>query len=654
MSLNLITMRARLIWNEYLPHNASLIYPYLSFDNGVSWMDISPNVDYLRNVGESGLNTITEIDSINELDMSIGFTPYSIPAIEKLEYVMAGDGVTTETNFISTTATTYYFAVGAINYDTPGLYEVDETEHISYSGPINSDTSVPYMSNVKAISIPNDGKYYNINIYVNYPEFIEGLAIYYGISNAALNLMSITNLHQKLDGSPSVTVITGGVSDTVTLANQFPLPTSSGVIRIDNEYLTYSAQAHDGTNWVLTLSATATENHLGGATVVYCSPIEKNQLPDKNYLFPDTTHMIEYINFDASAVVDLVDHSTDETYVSPTANGTLEYSTFLSKYKNSYKLVGNTCISTNLNSIDRLAVRDLGSIHVYTNISSFNTNETEDPYIFGTYDTTGLYCRISRFNSKPYLGYKSVEDGVTTDMILFSYEDYRIPVLKTTEFSDIGVSWESNADGYMKFYFVVDNYVNMHIQTSILNTDFDLGSLTIGGLYDGVNVINSYTGYLDDWRIYNKNLADGSYSIMFADINKNHYQDINRFAGKITTGLEFVNVDATLTSYDTVSIINLLSDGTASGGVTYYTPAFYTSVSLPYSTTYEIDKPLVKYDNWVIEAYIEGGWNSGYTDITYPVRPETIKIKYELLDDSTGFYTPILGNPSVIISEMTV
>ena len=50
-------------------------------------------------------------------------------------------------------------------------------------------------------------KIYNVNIYVNYPEFIEGLCIYYGTSASALNLMSITNLHQKLNGSTSSTVI---------------------------------------------------------------------------------------------------------------------------------------------------------------------------------------------------------------------------------------------------------------------------------------------------------------------------------------------------------------------------------------------------------------------------------------------------------------
>ena len=88
--------------------------------------------------------------------------------------------------------------------------------------------------------------------------------------------------------------------------------------------------------------------------------------------------------------------------------------------------------------------------------------------------------------------------------------------------------------------------------------------------------------------------------------------------------------------------------------ITYYTPAFYTSVSLPYSASYAIDEPLVKYDNWVIDSYIMGGWTSLVTDITYPVRPDRIKIKYDLLDDSTGFYTPIIGNPSVIISEITV
>lgn len=68
---------------------------------------------------------------------------------------------------------------------------------------------------------------------------------------------------------------------------------------------------------------------------------------------------------------------------------------------------------------------------------------------------------------------------------------------------------------------------------------------------------------------------------MFPDISRNHHNDYNRFAVKLTLVFEFVNISG-LTSYDTVSATNLLSDGTASGGSTYYTPAFYTSVSLPY------------------------------------------------------------------------
>ena len=117
------------------------------------------------------------------------------------------------------------------------LNVVAESEHISYSGPINPETSAPYMSNVKSITIPDDGKYYNVNIYVNYPEFIKGLCIYYGTSASALNLMSITNLHQKLNGSTSSIVIVANSTTSVVLANKFPLPTARGMIKIDDEYM---------------------------------------------------------------------------------------------------------------------------------------------------------------------------------------------------------------------------------------------------------------------------------------------------------------------------------------------------------------------------------------------------------------------------------
>ena len=48
----------------------------------------------------------------------------------------------------------------------------------------------------------------------------------------------------------------------------------------------------------------------------------------------------------------------------------------------------------------------------------------------------------------------------------------------------------------MIFYLVVDGIVNMSSKTSILNTNFDIGNLTIGGLYNGSNVVNSFVDYL--------------------------------------------------------------------------------------------------------------------------------------------------------------
>ena len=74
---------------------------------------------------------------------------------------------------------------------------------------------------------------------------------------------------------------------------------------------------------------------------------------------------------------------------------------------------------------------DTGSIYFNIFITDTHITEVTDPVIFG--NKNGLWLKLSKFNNKPYIGYK--------EMILISYEDYRIMSITKNEFHRLGLSW---------------------------------------------------------------------------------------------------------------------------------------------------------------------------------------------------------------------
>jgi hypothetical protein len=524
MTINITNCkRVRLLWGEYL-QDSTVAYPYISFDNGSSWMDVSDVVRNVRNGSASSdyqfSKSTDSSTKLTSMDISFGFTPIGIPQISKLEAVIDN----TYGKFVKNdgdTKTSYYFAVGCINYDNVGYDELQENytttglelakdilrgkDHAYYSGKLKNETySVPYISEIKKIDISDTYKY-SVNVYINYPSFVKGLLIYVGTTPNNLKLRYITNVAQKLKIDTDANSTT-----SITLKHLFKLPTNSGYVRIDDEYIPYTSQTYNQGGQSYTLTTGIRQNpvvHKSGAKVYYCW---KNSitgdyeygLPPKYYALPNTNRMLQYINFNSQQLSDVTGNTT------PAIVGEEEYSEYLSSYQYCFKFNGTNIIMTNK---ELSSLNSTGSIHFYTNLTSFKSTGN-DPYIFHPkYGSSGLFCAISTANKKIYVGYaKYLTDAVKyTYYILFSHDDYRIPTLTENGMDSIGIAWEKDTDSNLIFYLSINSYVNISYKSKIYYTDFNPGNLTLGGIYrDGKIEDNStYVGYFDDWRVYDINMA---------------------------------------------------------------------------------------------------------------------------------------------------
>jgi len=601
--------KARLIWEESYPGSlgSSCIVPKISFDNGYNWMSLDSTATALRVSGTATGGTIKDTSGgFKELDISFGFTPYAIPEISG--YRLAADAT------YGLDPGTYYFAVSCLNYDTPGNDD-SYTANNYYSGP----ETVP-ISKLKQVVISSKSK---VHLYINYPDLTRGLCIYYGVSSGAtvnLKLYHVTNLVHKLG-----TTLTVGETSSIILptSHPYPLP-ANGTVKIDNEYIDYTTCTWSSDHYILgTLSrgarGTTAAEHLSGSPIylsMYTGGVY-GELPSKIYFRPTVdVNCTQWLNFDAEDIDDLSNNTT------PTAVGTLEYSSLSAILQSSLRFTGAGAIDSDV-TLDATN----GTVHFYLAFSDFNSAEAEtvDPYIFGT--AAGLWMKLSRFNLKPYFGYG--------DITILSYNDPRIPSLIREQFSRIGLSWEVDGS-YMKFYFTVDGYNIFSETTNVESASFTPGEPNIGGLITGgVTVSNTFSGYLDDWRVYDVTYTLGGIND-FADIHEEVTSIQNYYTGLVTISTDFPDYS-----------------GANSDIGTGYEPLIDTLFSTVNTTTGGHAFGIY-YDDWLVERLESGGSIPTGQRITYPIDSETIQVKFDLVGEPDGFETPIVKNIAVIISEDSI
>lgn len=711
----IVSKNGRLIWDEYYDttqtYGASVdaadkcINPCVSFDNGLSWMSLLDEAYKLRknaklSDNKSKISPSSNNAGYNQLDISFGFTPHSIsevvdivateiPSTETAEYAAAP--------FLG--GSTYYFAVMNITHEIPGFYDNstdDSSNFIYYSGnyytgPINGDlvnsvdeTSYYPLSKLKAITLAGTAaKKYKIDIFVKYPSITKGLCIYYGIETAGkvkLNLYLVTNLVQKLGLDMTAS------STAISLGNNYPLP-KKGIVIVGSEKISYTSCTYAGGKWVLGgLTRNNPVSHLAINDVpIYLSMYTGGtygELPE--LIYPKITadaKCVQMLNFDSKTTVDLskYDHNgvmTPNTV--PIIYGVTSFEKISIPMVYSLKLTGSSIIDCNISNLTNITVGETnyleqlnkkGSLHFYMMLSEFNDTSTIDPYVFYPKNNEiGLWMRVSRFNLKPYFGYRyySASDNGYYDMTIASFEDYKLPSLTKGLFSSYCITWETmpdNANNSManniRFKYMVDGIEVLTFDSSIKKDDFSIGNICIGGkltINGADHTIDApFVGYIDDWRLYKDTNITRDHSIL---ISRNNLKQLDIHSGKITLNGNEWNLN--VANIGGIANCNSLSDTTDMP--IKYEPRIYTEIQTLSTVGHNFG---IYYDPWFLDSYVTDGKIkdiNNYIDgngqlpypsenLTYPINANTLKVKFELTGPVEGFTSPSLKNIMVLISE---
>jgi len=622
MAFNAFFKKGRLIWDEQIPSalGNDCLSPAISFDRGYSWMDLGDLTTKLRNNEQVyGGKIVSRNNGFKQVDISFGFTPMCIPSID--DYELEPDSVN------GLDPGTYYFAVGCLNHDTPGMLSISSGSNYYATG--DSANGQP-ISRLVPIDITTKSK---VKLYVNYPPFTRGLCVYYGKDNAGtinLELYLVTNFVQLLSSD-----ITPG-SSTIVLANKYPLP-KVGIVKIENEYIRYSDCTWNSTNskWELTgltrgilnTSPAAHTNPLGGNLPIYLALYDGGiygELPPRVYSRPKLDpSLVQYINFDKQQPIDLIGGTNPSV-----AAGTVNYSSNWKIVSTALNLSGSGFLTTNYDLTANIP--DEGSIHFYISFEGFNSDQSSskiDPFIFGS--ETGLWMKISRITNKPYIGYNDIQ--------ISSPEDFRVPSLTKNDYDRIGLTWQVDSNNMMVFKLTINGYPFITKNTDILKYSsndpitFNPGILFIGGTSISPGNNTCFIGYIDDWRIYNKALSYDE----FQDIHAYLMSYPNIYSGIVTIDENFYN-------YNTTTNTELEN----------YEPLIDKIFDISTATYMSAGHDLgVYYDDWIIKKLLTSSDIASGERIVFPIDSDTIKIRFNMKGDSAGEFTPILKNISLIISE---
>lgn len=594
----LTSKKVRLLWQEKIEDGYTSIIPKISFDRGNDWISLQTLAGDARTNTESYLSSTSLENGYNQLDITFGMCPEVIPEIKEAVVTAHTPGFATGT---------WYFAVSALTYDYPG-FETNSTSSY-FNGPISKVVEVVL------------GATSSVDLYVRYPEYTKGLAIYWGQNSGGtvtLKLHHVTNFVQKL----KTTLTNTGTK--IELLNEYPFP-DYGTVKIDNEYIDYDTCTWNTDHWELTgltrgqrgsTAATHTTT-FGHETEVYLANYTGGvygEIPERIYPKPTTAaNLKQYLNFDSGSVLNLVSGGS-----TPTVLGTVEYSSDFALMGKTLKLPGSGVVKTNE------ALTNTGSIHLLHTFVDLVNNA--DPYIFSA--TSGLWLAIDKTNLKPILGYDT-----TT---ILSSDDPRTPSLSKLDIDQLILTWEPITGDVMNFKLYVNKNLVADVDTDIDSTTFTPGSPYIGGLQTGVDTYtNTYIGYIDEFRIYNTVLSlsdcsaileevlnsDSTYCGLISIIDDEYYPDLG------------VDVPGTK--------------------IQLYEPLIDKEFTTTTPATYGYDYG-VSIDNWIVEHFYTDQSIPSAEHLTYPIDPEAIKIRFDMTSDSQGFKTPEIKNVSTIISEVSL
>ena len=599
----ILSKKIRLLWQEKMDPGYTTIIPQISFDRGKDWINLQNFAGDARTNTKKYLSSKLLDNGYREVDITLALCPKIVPEIKSIEITPNPNGFPIGT---------WYFGVCALTYDTPGFD--DNITNNYFSGPI---------SKIKSVTLTKPS---SIDLYVKYPEYTKGLAIYWGQMNngtLTLKLYHITNLVQKLKES----VVTA--STVIKLANKYPFPTK-GTVKIGNEYIDYTNCIWNTDHWELTgitrgRRDSIIQDHIVNQNddiEVYLSNYTGGvygEIPARNYFKPSIPSNLKYyLNFDSGSVVNLAADNTSSQ--APEIIGSIEYTSDFALMGKTLKLTGAGIIKTN---ISLNTITNTGTIHLlHAYVDSISNS---NPYIFGS--SIGLWMAIDKTNLKPILGYNN--------MIIIPSNDPRTPALSKLDLDQIMLSWQPILNNKINFKLYINKNLVADVDADINPTTFMPDISYIGGLYNNNTITNTYIGYIDEFRIYNTALSLNDCSVILNEILNSD----SNYCGLVPI--------VSNTHYYDLSVVN------NSININLYEPLFDKSITVTDPATYGNDYSITL-DNWIIDHFYTDQSIPNNQHLTYPIDPESVKIRFEMSSDLQGFKTPEIKNISTIISEVSL
>lgn len=644
----MLAKKLRIIWKEKIIPEVTNVIPKVSFDDGINWISLDTEVTELRTSGTTNadISSITPIDNEwNQLDVCVPFAPESVP------YIIEDSSGIVSSSSSPLTAGTYYVAVAANTLELVGNEAVG-------SNTTKYDLNI---SNICKFTITSNSI---INIYVQYPDYINGILVYMGkdagtnTAQQALDLIYVSNICGKL----AVEFNTQS-SGYIELTNSQYFP-SSGKVSIDNYVFEYDTVVYDDSN----PSNRKTKLHIinritSGTRIFGINELVKltdfnvgsiySCLPPKVYPIVEGKATLDlYTSFDNKSLYDLGNSTKTLTTFPDTAS--LTYSTMTPKITgNSLKLSGNYVIDT----LTDLSETE-GTICFYSMIDKMPTS---DICLFG--NRLGLAFYLSSLTMKPYI---KINGAVYT-----SYLDSRVDSINLNEWYRFAITWVTN-DTTKNIIFYVNGYpvITLGGLTNVTTLE---NRIYLGGIDTDIpeTFTDFFTGYIDDFRIYSVCKLNNELATIHSDLvnNQNKYSGLIQISSRmkindsilaesgsssiVFTGIpRFINGTPViykngvkqLTGYSiTDTTISLTSPITPIGS-TDIVKVYSNEINdmLPGTLLYQIN-PKIQFDedNTNIKGYIiiDGIVNSdnqfGISSTTYPLVKSNNAIMY-ILVNTTG------------------
>lgn len=622
------TKKIRIIWKEHMnglsiPANETII-PNISFDGGISWITLDGEAAEARrnyNPQESSYYMSTDVeDGFIQVELAASMAPIPIPEISEI--------IVTQTQSTTPGAFppgTHFFTCQIETHDTPGSEE--NPKKVYTTGP---------LSKVKSIVLT---EYSTIDLQIRYPEYSKGIVVYHGTGELTndepgldANLLLITNLTNLLKEDLAID------GQEIILKHKFPFP-SSGIVKINNEYISYNAclKTSDGFKLRISPQGRDIRETMKGNLIIHKAGVQVHlaslsggkygELPEKVYPYINyPKSLTSYLHFNSSPnadnTVSLINAiSSASTPIKKGSNFT--YTTEKGMSGSCIKFNGSHIIDPQMSLNDKS-----GSIHFYLMLYE-NLIDT-NPYIFGSED--GLWARLFKENGCLEVGYKT--------KILLSHNDLRSMNFQLNQWYSLGFSWTVDSDNNLLLFSIyqdgnldITNTYNLEESENSILSEWILGSPYWGGLKTlqldtstGFNFKDTLSFYLDDVRYYDVYYDE----IMFKSIDTELRNNADSYTGKLS--LHYVP--------DSSDIFYPNTD------IDKYDPSYNKIIKVKkeggFNYNVTIDTSLIKSDGNV----------SDNSKFVYPIEADSVKLKFDIR--GTNQVTPYIKDVMVIVSDIII